>query len=122
MKKLTTFEDIFNKLIEDYSGHTVQISSKQDGLNITDTKTKIRKVKIKPLNKKRSRKWNKNGKKVGLLIIKGKNFFKTTTINIPFLLGFNTMKAVFLKNGVTIKTYNMEFTIKKVSNEKKHTA
>ena len=119
MKKLTTFEEIFNKLIEEYSGHIVSIKAKQDGVNITDTKTKIKKVKIKPLNKRQSKKWHKENKKVGLIIIRGKNFLRTTTINIPFLLGFNTMKAVFLKDGVTIKTYNMEYTIKKISNKRR---
>ena len=119
MKKLTTFEDIFNKLIKDYSDHMVEIKARQDGVSITDTKTRIKDIKIKPLNKRKSKKWHKKGKKVGLIIIKGRNFFKTTTVKIPFLLGYNTMKAVFLKKGATIKTYDMEFTIKKISDKKK---
>lgn len=119
MKKLTTFEDVFNKLIKDYCGHMVEIKAIQDGVNITDTKTRIKDIKIKPLSKRQSKKWHKKGKKVGLIIIKGRNFFKTTTVSIPFLLGYNTMKAVFLKKGATIKTYDMEFTVKKISDKKK---
>ena len=119
MKKLTTFEDVFNKLIKDYCGHMVEIKAIQDGVNITDTKTRIKDIKIKPLSKKKKKKWHKKGKKVGLIIIKGRNFFKTTTVSIPFLLGYNTMKAVFLKKGATIKTYDMEFTVKKISDKKK---
>lgn len=120
MKKLTTFEDIFNKLVEDYQGETVEVKTRQDGVNIASFRTRINNIVIKPLNKRQSRKWSKSGAKIGLIIVQEKR--NRTRFNIPFILGFNTMKAVFLKSGVTIKTLNMEFIIKKEKARKKQLA
>ncbi|MGM0409863.1 MAG: hypothetical protein ACQEQF_03790 [Bacillota bacterium] len=118
MKKLSTFEDIFNKLIKDYINQEVEIESKQNGLKITKLKTKIKKIEIIPLNKRKSKKWCKSNKKVGLIKITGRKLIKSTVINIPFLLGFNTMEAHFTQKGVHIKTYNMEFVIRKKTTKK----
>ncbi len=118
MKKLTTFEDIFNKLANEYIESEVEIESRQKGVEITKLKTKINKIEIIPLNKKKSKKWCKTGKKVGLIKISGKKRIKSATINIPFLLGFDTMEAYFSNKGVHIKTYNMQFIIRKKGRKK----
>lgn len=111
MVQLSTFEEIFNKLYEDYKGEKVNVISKQDGVKIASFQTCIDRIDIKPLNKRQSKKWNKNGEKIGLIIIKEK--CSNNNFNIPFLLGFNTMRATFLKNGVIINSLKMEFVIKK---------
>jgi hypothetical protein len=111
MIRLNTFEDIFNKLMIEYRGKKVEINTRQDGVNIASFITTIDNIQIQPLNKTQK----DNRKKVGLIKIQNrKKTQKKTSINIPFILGFNTMNAVFLKNGVTIKTMNMEFIIKKI--------
>ena len=112
MCQLYTFEDIFNKLCEDYQGKKVQVLTKQDGVKIASFQIFVDRIDIKPLNKTQSKKWNKRGEKVGLIRVKNKT---RNAINIPFLLGFNTMKATFLKNGAVINSMNMEFIIKKVN-------
>lgn len=117
MTQLSTFEEIFNKLHEDYQGQYVKVVTKQDGVDIASFHTYIDNIDIKPLNKRQSKKWNKKGKKVGLIVVKEK--YSKNNFNIPFLLGFNTMKATFLKNGVTISSLNMEFIIKKTKAKKK---
>ncbi len=117
MKQLSNFEEIFNKLYEDYQGKSVNVITKQDGVNITSFHTCINNIDIKPLNKKKSKKWNQQGKKVGLIVIQEK--YSKNNFNIPFLLGFNTMSATFLKSGVIINTLNMEFIIKKNQKGKK---
>ncbi|MFW6266283.1 MAG: hypothetical protein ACOC21_01830 [Halanaerobiales bacterium] len=122
MKKLSNFEDIFNKIIKEFQGKEVEISSRQDGVNITTMTSTIVSVRIKPLSKRKSKKWNKKGQKVGLIIISGRKKWRKTKINIPFLLGYNTMEAVFLKKGATIKTFDMEFTIKKKAAQKRQLA
>ncbi len=116
MKKLKNFEDIFNKLIEEYKGTKVEITAKQDGVIISTYNTIIKDIRIKPLNKIKSKKWDKSEHKIGLIIIKEKKFNKT---NIPFMLDFNTMEAIFLKKGVSIKTFNLEFNIVKISSRQK---
>ena len=110
LNQLYTFEDIFNRLCEEYQGEKVQVVTKQDGVKIACFKIFIDRIDIKPLNKTQSKKWSKNGEKIGLIRVKNKS---RNTIIIPFLLGFNTMKAVFLKNGAVINTMNMEFILKK---------
>lgn len=117
MKELSTFEEIFNKLYEDYQGENVNVITKQDGIDITNFQTIINNIDIKPLNKRQSKKWNQQGEKVGLIVIQEK--YSKNKFNIPFLLGFNTMKATFLKNGVIINSLNMEFIIKKTKKSKK---
>lgn len=113
MKKMTTFEDIFNRLASEYIGNQVEIITNQDGVEISNIRTKIRDIEIIPLNKRKNKKWCKSGKKVGLIKIRGNRGIKSSKINIPFLLGFNTMEAYFIKDRVNIKTYNMEFIIRK---------
>lgn len=120
MVELSTFEEIFNKIYQDYQGEKVNVITKQDGVNIANFQTCIDKIDIKPLSKRQSKKWNQKGKKVGLIIIKEK--YSKNNLNIPFLLGFDTMKAIFLKNGVTISTLNMEFVIKKIKTRRKKLA
>lgn len=120
MKRLTTFEDVFNKLTDDYMGLKVEVETKQDNLNITNFTTTIDDIIIKPLNKMQSKKWNKEGKKIGLIVFKEKS--RKVSFNIPFILGFNTINAVFLKNGVIIKSLNMEFIIKKNNRREKRLA
>ena len=117
MIQLSTFEEIFNKLYEDYIGEKVSVITKQDGVNISSFQTSIDNIDIKPLNKKQSKKWTKKGEKIGLIVIQEK--YSKNKFNIPFLLGFNTMKAAFLKNGVIINSLDMEFIIKKTSSKKK---
>jgi len=121
MIELTTFEDIFNKLISDYLGTTVEIKNKNKGLSITTLITTIDRIYIKPLENNTNKKWRKNNKKTGVIVIDRKiNAQYQTIANIPFLLGINTMKAVFFKSGVIIKTFDIEFTIKKlVANQKR---
>ncbi|QTL99509.1 hypothetical protein GM661_16905 [Iocasia frigidifontis] len=107
MDKLSTFEDIFNKLFFEYKGIRVGVRVKQDGIEIANFITHIDNIVIKPLNKK----YSKGNKRIGLIVIqekKGENCF-----NIPFILDFNTMYALFCKNGVNIKSMNMEFVIKR---------
>lgn len=53
MLQLSTFEEIFNKLYEDYQGQKVKITTKQDGIRISSFETTIHDIEIKPLNKKR---------------------------------------------------------------------
>lgn len=120
MKRLTTFEDVFNKLTDDYMGQKVEVETRQDNLNITNFTTTIDDIIIKPLNKMQGKKWNKEGKKVGLIVFKEKS--RKVSFNIPFILGFNTMNAVFLKNGVIIKSLNMEFIIKMNNRREKRLA
>ncbi len=120
MKRLTTFEDIFNQLLKDYRGFTVEVETRQDGVRISRFQTNIDNIVIKPLTKQCYKKWPTRGQKVGLIVIK--EVFTNNNLNIPFLLGYNTMNAVFLKNGVTIKTLNLEFAIKKVSKQRKQLA
>ena len=116
--QLSTFEDIYNKLIKDYCGKSVEINTKQNGLTITTFETHIDKIIIRPFNKKSSKKWSDN-KKVGLIIIQKRKKNKlSSTIKIPFILGFDTMTTTFLKQGVNIKTLDMEFNIKKLSDKK----
>ncbi|MFI5359104.1 MAG: hypothetical protein ACHQYO_03570 [Halanaerobiales bacterium] len=117
MLQLSTFEEIFNKLYEDYQGQKVKITTKQDGIRISSFETTIHDIEIKPLNKKESRKWARKEKKVGLIIIKEK--YNNNCVNIPFLLGFNTMAATFLNDGVIINSLNMEFIIRKIKSRKK---
>ncbi|MEJ6952606.1 hypothetical protein [Natronospora cellulosivora (SeqCode)] len=117
MITLSTFEDVFNKLVELYQGKEVEVISKQDDVHIANFLINIDNISIKPLSKKKSKKWNKSGHKVGLIIVKAKK--SGNSFNIPFLLGFNTMKATFLKDGVSIKSLNMEFIIKKARKKRK---
>ena len=53
MLQLSTFEDIFNKLHEDYQDQRVQVITKQDGIRISSFQTTIHRIEIKPLNKKK---------------------------------------------------------------------
>ncbi len=123
MQKLTTFEDIFNKLIDDYLKDTVKIENKKNGLIITSLITNIDKIYIKPLPDNKEKKWTKDNKKTGSIVIASKNNNKYHTIvNIPFLLGLNTMNAIFMKEGANIKTFAMEFSIKKLSSNQKQLA
>ncbi|NLJ84598.1 MAG: hypothetical protein GX336_06790 [Halanaerobiaceae bacterium] len=117
MLQLSTFEEIFNKLHEDYRGQMVKITTKQDGIRISSFQTTIHEIEIKPLNKKESKKWAAKEKKVGLIIIKESH--RNNCVNIPFLLGFNTMAATFLKDAVIINSLNMEFVIKKIKSNSK---
>lgn len=117
MLQLSTFEEIFNKLHEDYQGQRVKVITKQDGIRISSFQTTIHRIEIKPLNKIQSQKWAAGGKKVGLIIIKEK--YNNNSFNIPFLLGFDTMAATFLNDGVIINSLNMEFIIKKIKSRKK---
>lgn len=119
MKRLTTFEDIFNLLLKDYRGFNVEVEIKQDGVQISCFRTTIDNIVIKPLEKRHQKKWVNKGRQVGLMVIKESY---NNNLNIPFILGFNTMDAVFLKNGVTISTLNLEFVIKKKSKQKKKLA
>ncbi|MFP4661093.1 MAG: hypothetical protein ACLFPF_02790 [Halanaerobiales bacterium] len=116
MRELTTFEDVFNRLYKDYRGKYVNITTSQEGITLTNFHTSIDNIEIKPLNKSQSKKWHKSGNQVGLIIVQDKH--SKNNINIPFLLGFNTMKAAFLKDGVVIKTMGIEFIIKKKSKRK----
>lgn len=120
MERLTTFEDIFNKLLEEYRGVEVEVVTKQDGLIISCFTTTLNNILIKPLNKKQSKKWSQQGEKIGLLVIEAKK--NKNTFNIPFILGYNTMNAVFLSNGATIQTLELEFVIKKISGRIKQLA
>ncbi|MFW5971861.1 MAG: hypothetical protein ACOCRL_00075 [Bacillota bacterium] len=120
MTQLSTFEEIFNKLSKEFKGKQVNIVTKQDGIKITSLKTTVDDINIKPLNKRQSKKWNKLGHKIGLIIISEK--YNNNEINIPFILGFNTMKATFLKNGATIKSLDMEFLIKRVEKSRRKLA
>lgn len=115
MQRLTTFEDIFNKLVKDFEGHAVQVESKQNGITITSLSTIIDSIYIQPVKKSL-----KKTKKMGVLVIQEKS--KKNRIKIPFILGFHTMEAVFLKKGVIIKSLNREFTIKKQSSWQKRLA
>ena len=54
-------------------------------------------------------------KKVGLIIIKEK--YNNNCVNIPFLLGFNTMRT-FLNDGVIINSLNMDLSLKNKIKEK----
>lgn len=110
MITLNTFEDVFNKLVDLYQGKYVDLISKQDNITISNFSLKIDNIKIKPLSKRKSKKWNDRGQKVGLIVISSKN--SRNSFNIPFILGFNTMKATFIKDGVRIISLNMEFLIK----------
>ncbi len=105
MERLTTFEDIFNKLITDFQGEMVEIFTRKEGMEIARFLIQIDEIAIKPL---------KQNSKIGLIVIResSKNLYNTT-VNIPFPLGFNTMSAVFLEQGVTIKSLDMEYIIKK---------
>lgn len=114
MINLSTFEDIFNKLVELYQGKYVDVVSKQDNITISNFSLKIDNIKIKPLSKRKSKKWNEKGQKVGLIVISAKNL--KNSFNIPFILGFDTMKATFIKDGVRIKSLDIEFLIKKSKN------
>ncbi len=123
MIELTTFEDIFNKLINDYLGTTVEIRNKNKGLNITTLITAIDRIYIKPLKNSTNNYWRKNNKKTGVIVIAQKNDDQYQAfVNIPFLLGINTMQAVFFKSGVIIKTFDMEFSIKKLVAKQKRLA
>ena len=113
MKRLSTFEDIFNKLLQDYRGVETVVEIRQDQIKITNFITTIDRISIKPLSKKQSQKWTKGCEKIGLMIIQQRN--QKNTVHIPFILGFNTMNAVFMKKGVIIKTLNMEFIFKRDS-------
>ncbi|HHU91846.1 MAG TPA: hypothetical protein GXZ20_01755 [Halanaerobiaceae bacterium] len=117
MLQLSTFEDIFNKLHEDYQDQRVQVITKQDGIRISSFQTTIHRIEIKPLNKKESKKWTDQGKKIGLIILKEK--YSNNSFSIPFILGYNTMAATFLKDGVVINSLNMEFIIRKIKARKK---
>ncbi|ACL70946.1 hypothetical protein [Halothermothrix orenii] len=117
MKRLTTFEDIFNKLIKEYKGKRVEIQTSQNGVPIASLTTRIEDIVIKPVNRKKIKKWNSDGRKIGLMVIQEKN--KQNRISIPFKLGYNTMEAIFLKNGVTIKSLDMKFIIKRYGRKKR---
>lgn len=107
MDKLSTFEDIFNKLFFEYKGIRVEVRVKQDGIQIANFITHIDNIIIKPLNKK----YREGSKRIGLIVIQEDK--EKTCFNIPFILDFNTMYALFFKNGVNIKSMTMEFVIKK---------
>ena len=111
MKNLSTFEDIFNQLLKEYRGLDTIVEIRQANIKITKFATTIDHIFIKPLSQKQSQKWKKGREKIGLIIIQQRD--KKNTVQIPFILGFHTMNAVFIKNGVTIKTLNMEFIIRK---------
>lgn len=117
MLQLSTFEEIFNKLYDEYKDQKVKVTTKQEGIKISSFQTTIHKIEIKPLNKKQSKKWTNKENKVGLIIIKEK--YSHNNFNIPFLLGFNTMDATFLSDGVIINSLNMEFVIKKTKAKRK---
>lgn len=110
MTNLSTFEDIFNKLIVDYQGQQVQVVTKQNGIPIANFRTTIDNIKIKPLKEGQAE------KKIGLIIVNEKD--NKNNFNIPFTLGFNTMEGIFIKNSVIIRTLDMEFIIKRKNRKK----
>ena len=116
MLQLSTFEEIFNKLYENYRPEG-ENNNKQDGIRISSFETTIHDIEIKPLNKKESRKWARKRKKVGLIIIKEK--YNNNYVMFPFSLVLNTMAATFLNDGVIINSLNMEFIIRKIKSRKK---
>ena len=83
MLQLSTFEDIFNKLHEDYQDQRVQVITKQDGIRISSFQTTIHRIEIKPLNKKKV-KMDRSGKKIGLIILKEK--YSNNSFSIPLSL------------------------------------
>ena len=117
MKKLSTFEDIFNKLLQDYQGRTVEVETRQNGVRLSSFITTIDEIKIKALDKKNCKKWSVDNKHIGLLLIE--EGFKNSKFSIPFILGFNTMQAIFLENGATISSLNLEYIIKKRDRKQK---
>ena len=115
MLQLSTFEDIFNKLHEDYQDQRVQVITKQDDIRISSFQTTIHRIEIKPLNKKESKKWTDQGKKIGLIILKE---------NIVIIASVSPLSLVIipwqplLKDGVVINSLNMEFIIRKIKARK----
>ena len=109
MTKLTTFENVFNELINNFLGKKVVIFVKQQGLELASYALKIHKIKIEPHNNSYQNNGT-NNKQLGLIVIQEKS--NHNQIKIPFLLGFNTMQAVFDTKGASIKTLNFTFCIK----------
>lgn len=121
MRKITTFEDVFNRLIKSFQGKMIEIKTKQSGINISHFSTHIDNIVIKPTAKKTDNK--STNKKTGVISLqKKKGNHYTTVLNIPFILGFNTMQAYFTDNGALIKTLDLEFKIKKLSKKQRHPA
>lgn len=110
MTTLSTFEDIFNKLIVEYQNQQVTVLTKQNGIPIANFQTTIENIIIQPLEE------NSSGNKIGLMVVNEKN--NKNNFNIPFTLGFNTMEGIFIKDGAIIKTLDIEIIIRKRSKKK----
>lgn len=115
MVEYRTFEEIFNKLIKNFQGEQVEVNLSQQGINLANFMFKIEEIKIKPLpDRKQKRKWSPDDNKIGVIIIR-ENKNSQKNVKIPFLLGYNTMQAVFSNKGVTINSLNINYIIKKCS-------
>lgn len=128
MTSMTNFEDIFNKLITRFKGLTINVSLKQNGLRMASFSFSPDSIKIKPLNKRNDNfgkqtvhndKLTKN-KKIGLIIFYEKQQEKLQKkLQIPFILGFNTMEATFSSKGATINSLGINIIIQ--NTKKNHT-
>ena len=128
MTTLTTFEDVFNRLITEYKDLRIEISIKQNGLHLATFYFKLYDIKIKPLNKKQRKtinfnqkkykKTNPNKNKIGLIILYGNQKQQSKAkVKIPFALGFNTMKASFSQKGATINSLGLDIIIKSIGTQ-----
>lgn len=113
MKKLSTFEDIFNKLYREYKDKDVEVKTMHNELIIANFVTTINDITIIPIEKNINRDPQQNH--MGLIKIEN---ISHNNFSIPFVLGFNTMEALFFKNGVTIKSNNIKFIIKKINTQR----
>ncbi|MFW6238359.1 MAG: hypothetical protein ACOC5A_03910 [Halanaerobiales bacterium] len=117
MEKITTFEDVFNKIIDSFKGQRVEIHTRQEGISLARLSTRVDRITINPAEDFSEK------KKIGLISLQRKvnNHFETA-VNIPFILGFDTMQAYFTNQGSLIKTLNLEFKIRKTAERKKRLA
>lgn len=117
MEKITTFEDVFNRMIETFKGTQVEVLTRREGISLSRLSTRVDRVTINPVE------CTANGKKIGVISIQKKinNHFETAA-NIPFILGFDTMQAYFTEKGSLIKTLDLEFKIRNTAEKKRRLA
>lgn len=110
MRKLTTFEDVFNKIYQEYVGSWVEIEVRKDNVRLSCFATPITGCQIRQI---KGRMFSRT--REGVIILKGRmGSRETELVQIPFELGINTMTAYFIKSGAAISSMGLDFKIRKL--------
>ncbi|MEC9488452.1 MAG: hypothetical protein UMV23_03095 [Halanaerobium sp.] len=110
MRKLSTFEDVFNRIHQEYLGQWVEIEVRINKVKLSHLAARLTRCQIKQLKE-----GILSGSKKGVIILKGRiGRREVELVQIPFELGINTMTAYFIKSGAAISSLGFDFKIRKL--------